>query len=69
MLTNAINSISLEKFMNSCNSKMINYPMKIQSSPNTIFIGDLPKEISMIDLYEYLRNQVGGGEVEIVIKR
>ncbi len=41
---------------------------KIQSSPSTVFIGDLPKDTSLVELYEYLRKVVGG-DFELVLKR
>jgi hypothetical protein len=33
----------------------------------TVFIGDLPKDISMVELYEYVRSVAG--ECELVLKR
>lgn len=41
---------------------------KIVASPSTIFIGDLPKDVNQIELYEYLKEKTGS-EVEIIIKR
>jgi RNA recognition motif-containing protein len=41
---------------------------KILGSPSTVFIGDLPKDISQVELYDYLRENVGG-DFEIVLKR
>ncbi len=41
---------------------------KILGSPSTVFIGDLPKDVSQVELYEYLREKVGG-DFEIVLKR
>ena len=33
----------------------------------TVFIGDLPKDISMVELYEYIKSVAG--ECELVLKR
>lgn len=41
---------------------------KILGSPTTVFIGDLPKDVSQVELYEYLREKVGG-DFELVLKR
>lgn len=43
-------------------------PHKIVGSPQTVFIGDLPKDVNQIELYEYLK-ELTGSEVEIVLKR
>jgi len=40
----------------------------IAGTPQTVFIGDLPKELSLVELYEYLKEQVGG-DCEVVLKR
>ena len=42
---------------------------KILSSPSTVFIGDLPKDTSLVELYEYLKNAVGSGDFELVLKK
>lgn len=39
----------------------------IAGTPQTVFIGDLPKEISLVELYEFLKEQVG--DCEVVLKR
>eukprot|EP00347_Sterkiella_histriomuscorum_P011819 403370981 len=41
---------------------------KIIATPSTVFIGDIPKDVSQVELFEYLRENVGG-EFEIVLKR
>lgn len=46
----------------------VKYHQKIVSSPATVFIGDLPKDVSQVELYDYLQRQVGG-EFELVLKR
>ena len=33
----------------------------------TVFIGDLPKEVSMVELYEYIKSVAG--ECDLVLKR
>ena len=44
-------------------------PQSSQAAPNaqTVYIGDLPKDISMVELYEYIR--AVAGECELVVKR
>ena len=39
------------------------------SAPNTqtVYLGDLPKQISLVELYEYIRSVAG--ECELVLKR
>ena len=39
----------------------------IAGTPQTVFIGDLPTEISLVELYEFLKEQVG--DCEVVLKR
>ena len=39
----------------------------IAGTPQTVFIGDLPKELSLVELYEFLKEQVG--DCEVVLKR
>lgn len=39
----------------------------IAGTPQTVFIGDLPKELSLVELYEFLKNSVG--DCEVVLKR
>lgn len=41
---------------------------KVSASPSTVFIGDLPKDVTQIEIFEYLKNNVGG-EFELVLKR
>ena len=41
---------------------------KILGSPSTVFIGDLPKDLTQVELYEFLKQQVGG-DFELVLKR
>jgi len=41
---------------------------KILASPSTVFIGDLPKDLTPVELYEFLKQQVGG-DFELVLKR
>ena len=33
-----------------------------------MFLGDLPRDVTQVELYEYLRRTVGG-EFELVLKR
>lgn len=33
----------------------------------TVFIGDLPKDVSMVELYEYIKSVAG--ECDLVLKR
>ena len=44
-------------------------PQQTQANMNaqTVFIGDLPKDISMVELYEYIKSVAG--ECELVLKR
>lgn len=44
-------------------------PALSQVAPNaqTVYIGDLPKDISMVELYEYIRKVAG--DCELVVKR
>lgn len=39
----------------------------IAGTPQTVFIGDLPKEISLVELYQFLKDSVG--DCEVVLKR
>lgn len=39
----------------------------VAGSPQTVFIGDLPKELSLVELYEFLKQEVG--DCEVVLKR
>lgn len=39
----------------------------VAGSPQTVFIGDLPKELSLVELYDYLKEKVG--DCEVVLKR
>ncbi len=41
---------------------------KIVGSPSTVFIGDLPKDVTQVELYDYLR-EIVGGDFELVLKR
>ena len=41
---------------------------KILGSPSTVFIGDLPKDVTQVELYEYLKEHVEG-DFELVLKR
>lgn len=43
-------------------------PHKIPIGPSTVYIGDLPKDVTQVQLYEYLKTQVGG-DFDIVLKR
>ena len=43
------------------------YSHKIQGSSQTVFLGDLPKDITQLDLYKYLTQNFG--ECDIVLKR
>jgi hypothetical protein len=47
---------------------MVPYASKIQSSPSTVFLGDLPRDTCLVELYEYLKRVVGG-DFELVLKR
>lgn len=39
----------------------------VAGSPQTVFIGDLPKELSLVELYDFLKERVG--DCEVVLKR
>jgi hypothetical protein len=39
----------------------------VPGTPQTVFIGDLPKELSLVELYEFLKQEVG--DCEVVLKR
>ena len=41
---------------------------KITGSPSTVFIGDLPKDVSQVELYEYLKSHIGG-DFDLILKR
>jgi hypothetical protein len=49
-------------------NSMAPYASKIQSSPSTVFLGDLPRDTCLVELYEYLKRVVGG-DFELVLKR
>ena len=40
---------------------------QVPASQQTVYIGDLPKDVSMVELYEYIRKVAG--ECELVLKR
>jgi hypothetical protein len=40
---------------------------QVPASQQTVYIGDLPKDVSMVELYEYIRKVAG--ECELVVKR
>ena len=56
------------RFGGTSNSTMLPYASKIQSSPSTVFLGDLPRDTCLVELYEYLKRVVGG-DFELVLKR
>lgn len=41
---------------------------RIVASPATVFLGDLPKDINQIDIFEYLKEKVGG-EFDLILKK
>lgn len=54
--------------LSSAGSQQISHSStKIANSPQTVFLGDLPKNTSLVDLYEHLKSLVG--DCEIVLKR
>lgn len=43
---------------------------KILGSPSTVFIGDIPREVSQVELYEYIRRVLGVEcDFDLVLKR
>lgn len=44
------------------------YSHRIFSTPATVFIGDLPRDTSQVELYDYLKRTVGG-DFDLVLKR
>jgi hypothetical protein len=42
---------------------------RIQNSPSTVFIGDLPKGLGLVELYETVKGLVGGADFELVMKK
>lgn len=52
---------SLQQNSQQSRSKMV------AGTPQTVFIGDLPKELSLVELYEFLKESVG--DCEVVLKR
>jgi hypothetical protein len=39
----------------------------VTGTPQTVFLADLPKELSLVELYEFLKKEVG--DCEVVLKR
>ena len=39
----------------------------VAGTSQTVFIGDLPKQLSLVELYEFLKDSVG--DCEVVLKR
>jgi RNA recognition motif-containing protein len=44
---------------------------KVANSPSTVFIGDLPKDVTQVELYEYIRRALGNIDIEfdLILKR
>ena len=43
------------------------YSRIVAGTSQTVFIGDLPKQLSLVELYEFLKDSVG--DCEVVLKR
>ena len=46
---------------------MLQQRTQANMNAQTVFIGDLPKDISMVELYEYIKSVAG--ECDLVLKR
>lgn len=44
------------------------YSHRIFSTPATVFLGDLPRGTTQVELYDYLKRTVGG-DFDLVLKR
>jgi len=50
------------------NRPPMSFTHKIIATPSTVFIGDIPKGVSQVEIFEYLKEHVGG-DFEIILKR
>ncbi|CDW91187.1 cytochrome b5-like heme steroid binding domain containing protein [Stylonychia lemnae] len=54
--------------ISAANKPQQSFNHKIIATPSTVFIGDIPKGVSYVEIFEYLKEHVGG-DFEIVLKR
>ena len=70
-LANSINRLNLlvqqTKLQEQLQGQEVPKAKIVAGSPQTVFIGDLPKELSLVELYDFLKEKVG--DCEVVLKR
>lgn len=49
------------------NEYMNPYAQRIHASPSTVYLGDLPKDLTQLELYKFLKENYG--ECELILKK
>lgn len=62
-----INPFMLNPMGQGMGQSIVQAANQVPASQQTVYIGDLPKDLSMVELYEYIRKVAG--ECELVVKR